>query len=69
MGRKFIKWLSHKQLKEKGEELLIQHADSPEGEKKMCNGRYSVDGFVRRPGDPNRDLVIEVFGCYWVSFY
>lgn len=32
----------------------------------MVNGRFSVDGYVRRPGDPRGDLVLEVFGCYWV---
>lgn len=68
MARCYLRWLMHQHADQHPDEppLVIRYWDSPEGEKKLCGGRYSVDGYIQRPGHPGGDKAVEVFGCFWV---
>jgi hypothetical protein len=61
IARKFLRWYEHSR------NVNLRTSDSPEYEKKIA--QYWVDGFIdrsKRPvGHQNKDLIVEVHGCYW----
>ena len=56
IARKFLQWMAQK------ENLEIQHANSPEGEKRLTPS-IILDGFIKSNGGPGqRDKAVEVNG-------
>lgn len=56
IATKYLKWLAHKNGWD------IEHAQTEGGEVRVCDGKYAVDGYVRRPGNPKGDLALEIYG-------
>lgn len=63
IGIKYLKYFAWKN------QLVVQHVDSPEGEKRL-HGGIQVDGFIRRGMDgQSPHLVLEVAGFEIILFY
>jgi hypothetical protein len=62
LARKFLRWYEHSR------NVTLRTSDSPQYEKKIA--QYWVDGFIDRANRPigsqEKDLVVEVHGCYWL---